>query len=143
MLMVCLFKLILESQNAFSLTLITQMNKIISIFLTVLIKLLILAVIMISLDFNAEYDEPYLSTFLCWHDLYKIVKVSTCFKNLSKSISIYLFLRTKSKHFQNTFVVCSGLCNFHKLVLTVLKISLDKRNTGNMKNSTLNLLMNF
>ena len=75
--------------------------------------------VLLAGDFNAEDDEPCLSNFLYQHDLYNLVKVGTCFKNFSKPISIDLFLTTKNIHFQNTVSVCSGLSDFHKLVLTV------------------------
>ena len=77
--------------------------------------------VLLAGDFNAEDDEPCLSNFLYQHDLYNLVKVGTCFKNSSKPTSIDLFLTTKNTHFQNTVAVCSGLSDFHKLVLTVLK----------------------
>ena len=77
-------------------------------------------------DFNAEDDEPSLSNFFYQYDLYNLVKVGTCFKNSSKPTSIDLFLTTKNTYFQNTVAVCSGLSDFHKLVLTVLKTSFDK-----------------
>ena len=55
-------------------------------------------------------------------------KVGTCFKNSSKPASTDLFLTTKNAHFQNTVAVCSsGLSDFHKLVLIVLKTSSDKK----------------
>ena len=82
--------------------------------------------VLLAGDFNAEDDEPCLSKFLYQHDLYNLVKVGTCFKNSSKPTSIDLFLATKNTHFQNTVAVCSGLSDFHKLVLTVLKASFDK-----------------
>ena len=82
--------------------------------------------VLLAADFNAEDDEPCLSNFLYQHDLYNLVKVGTCFKNSSKPTCIDLFLTTKNTHFQNTVAVCSGLSDFHKLVLTVLKTSFDK-----------------
>ena len=44
----------------------------------------------------------------------------------NKPASLDLFLTTKNVHFQNTVAVCSGLSDFHKLVLTVLKTPFDK-----------------
>ena len=82
--------------------------------------------VLLAGDINAEDDEPCLSNFLYQHDLYNLVKVGTCFKNSSKPTAIDLFLTTKNTHFQNTVAVCSGLSDFHKLVLTVLKTSFDK-----------------
>ena len=77
--------------------------------------------VLLAGDFNAEDDEPCLSNFLYQHDLYNLVKVGTCFKKSSKPTTIDLFLTTKNTYFQNTVAVCSGLSDFHKLVLTVLK----------------------
>ena len=82
--------------------------------------------VLLAEDFDAEDDEPCLSNFLYQHDLYNLVKVGTCVKNSSKPTSIDLFLTAKNTHFQNTVAVCSGLSNFHKLVLTVLETSLNK-----------------
>ena len=79
--------------------------------------------VLLAGDFNAVDDEPYLSNFLYQHDLYNLVQVGTCFKNSSKPTSTDLFLTTKNTHFPNTVAVCSGLSDFHKLVLTVLKTS--------------------
>ena len=77
--------------------------------------------VLLAGDFNAEDDELCLSNFLYQHDLCNLVKVGTCFKNSSKPTSVGLFLTTKNTHFQNTVAVCSGLFDFHKLVITVLK----------------------
>ena len=82
--------------------------------------------VLLAGDFNVEDDEPCLNNFLYKHDLYNLAKIGTCFKNSSKPTSIDLFLTTKNTHFQNTVAVCSGLSDFHKLALTVLKTSFDK-----------------
>ena len=80
-------------------------------------------------DFNAEDDEPCLSSFLYQHDLRNLVMIGGCFKNFSKPTSIDLFLTIRSSYFQNTVAVCSGLSNFQKLALMVLKTSFDQRKT--------------
>ena len=82
--------------------------------------------VLLAGDFNAEDDEPCLSDFLYQYDLYNLVKVGTCFKNSSKATSIDLILSTKNTHFQNNVAVCSGLSDFHKLVITELKTLFDK-----------------
>ena len=102
--------------------------------------------VLLAGDFNVEDDESCLSTLLYQHDLYNLVKVGTCFKNSAKPRSMDLVLTTKNTHFQNTVAVCSGLSDFHKLVLTVLKTSFDKTNpakfyTGTIKTSALNFLI--
>ena len=82
--------------------------------------------VLLAGDFNAKDDEPCLSNFLYEHDLYNLAKIVTCFKNSFKPTSIDLFVTTENTNFQNTVAVCSGLSDFHKLVLTVLKTSFDK-----------------
>ena len=77
--------------------------------------------VLLARECIAEKGEPCLSNFLNQHDLYNLVKVGTCFKNSSKPTSIDLSLTTKNTQFQNTVAVCSGLSDFHKLVLRVLK----------------------
>ena len=94
--------------------------------------------ILLAGDLNAEDAEPCSSNFLYQHDLYNLVNIGTCFKNL--------FLTTKNTHFQNNVAVSSGLSDFHKLVLTVLKTSFDKNKpceifTGTMKTLNLNISM--
>ena len=82
--------------------------------------------VLLAGDLSAEDNEPCLGNFLYQHDLYNLVKVGACFKNSSKPTSIDLFPTTKNAHFQNTVAVCSGLSDFHKLILTVVKTSFDK-----------------
>ena len=82
--------------------------------------------VLIAENFNAEDDEPCLNNFLNQDGLNNLVKIGTCFKSSSKRTSIDLFLTTKTKHFWNTVAVCSGLSEFGKLVLMVLKISFEK-----------------
>ena len=84
--------------------------------------------ILLTGDFNAEGDELFLSIFLYQHYLFNLVRVGTCSRNSSKPTSVDLFLTSKITHFQNIVAVCSGLSDFHKLVLTVLKTSFDKKN---------------
>ena len=81
--------------------------------------------VLLAADFDAENDEPCLSTFLDQHDLYNFVKESTCFKNSSKATSIDLFLKIKSVHFKNTAACSSGtmICKqFEDTLLSVLKM---------------------
>ena len=125
-------KFTLENQNVFSLALVIHLHKTISIFLIVLIKVLDTYNnydnILLTGDFNAEGDELFLSIFLYQHYLFNLVRVGTCSRNSSKPTSVDLFLTSKITHFQNIVAVCSGLSDFHKLVLTVLKTSFDKKN---------------
>ena len=82
--------------------------------------------IVLTGDFNSEYHETCMETFLYKHNLKNIVKEGTCFKNLSKPSTIDLFLTNNSSYFQNTKTFFTGLSDFHKLVTTTLKISIPK-----------------
>ena len=49
---------------------------------------------------------------------------SACYKNPEKPSCIDLFLTNSSKSFQNTQTIETGLSDFHKLVVTILKMYL-------------------
>ena len=77
--------------------------------------------------FNAEiHNQHYLESFLYQHELKSLVKESTCFKSISNSSCIDLNLTNNALSFQSTKIVSTGLSEFHKLVLTVLKTSIVK-----------------
>ena len=78
-------------------------------------------------DFNAEESEPCLSQFLYECNVKNIVKENTCFKNALNPSCIDLFIRNiTSKRFQNTIAVSNGFSDFHKMVITVMKMSFKK-----------------
>ena len=77
-------------------------------------------------DFNEQATDHYLSLFPYQHDLSSMVKESTRFKNVSNPSCIDLFLTNSALSFQHTQAVFFGLSDFHKLVLTVLKITFSK-----------------
>lgn len=72
-----------------------------------------------------------MNNFLDQYGLYNLVRIGTCFKNSSKPTTIDVFLTTKTTHFWNTAAVCSGLSEFDKSVLMVLKNHLAKTNPVN------------
>ena len=55
-----------------------------------------------------------------------LLKKKTCFKSISNPSCIDLFLTNNALSFQSTKTVSTGLSDFHKLVLTVLKTSIVK-----------------
>ena len=77
-------------------------------------------------DFNAEESEPYLSQFLYEYNAKNIVKESTCFKNVLNPSCIDLFITNSPLSFQNTIAVSNGFSDFHKMVITVMKMSFKK-----------------
>ena len=66
------------------------------------------------------------AAFLYQHDLTNQVKEGTCYKNPGNPSCIDLYLTNSPLSFQNTLSVFTGLFYFHKLVLTVLKMTFIK-----------------
>ena len=56
-----------------------------------------------------------------------MVKEPTCFKNFVKPSCIDLFLTNCTRSFQDTQVVETGLSDFHKMIITVLKVFFPKQ----------------
>ena len=77
-------------------------------------------------DFNAEENEPCLNLFLSQYDAKNLVKDKTCFKSAANPSCIDLLLTNSPKSFQNTTVFSTGLSDFHKMALTVLKTKFEK-----------------
>ena len=77
-------------------------------------------------DFNAEESEPRLSQFLYEYNAKNIVKEKTCCKNAMNPSCIDLFVTNSPLSFQNTTTVTNGLSDFHKVVITVMKMSFKK-----------------
>ena len=50
----------------------------------------------------------------------------TCFKSTNNPICVDLFVTYSSKSFQNTVTFSSGLSDFHKMILTILKSTFPK-----------------
>ena len=77
-------------------------------------------------DFNIVETNTNFSEFLNTHNFSNLVKEPTCFKNPENPSCIDLFLTNSPKSFQNTCVVSTGLSDFHKMIVTVLKMALPK-----------------
>ena len=77
-------------------------------------------------DFNMEEEETCISDFLFEYNAKNLVKDKTCFKNIDNPSCIDLFITNCSKSFQNTTTVSSGLSDFHKMILTVMKTTIPK-----------------
>ena len=72
-------------------------------------------------DFNVDPEEVNMSDFLNIYNLKNLVKLKTCFKNPENPSSIDLILTNSHKSFQNTNVFETGLSDFHKMAVSVLK----------------------
>ena len=69
---------------------------------------------------------PSLSQFLFEYDVKYIVSEETCLKskNKDKPSCIDVFITNSS--FQNTSTITTGISDFHKMVITVLKATFTK-----------------
>ena len=72
-------------------------------------------------DFIAEKSEPCLSQFLFEMNPKNIVKEPICQKRLSNPSCIDLVITNSSSSFQNTKAISTGLSDFHKMIVNVLK----------------------
>ena len=77
-------------------------------------------------DFNTEETSNCLEDFLFEHHAKNLVKVPTCFKSIDNPSCIDLLLTNSPLSFQNTTTVTTGLSDFHKLVVTVMKTTFPK-----------------
>ena len=67
------------------------------------------------------------SDFCNVYNLRNIVKEPNCFKNPDNPSCIDLFLTNHPRCFQNTIVVETGISDFHKMLVTVLKVLYKKQ----------------
>jgi len=77
-------------------------------------------------DFNSETTENTMIDFCDTYGLSNLIKEPTCYKNLKNPSCIDLILTNKTKSFQHSNVYETGLSDFHKLTVTVLKMSYQK-----------------
>ena len=61
------------------------------------------------------------------YNLKNLVKGPTCFKNPDKRSCINLILTNKSKSFQTSQIIETGTSDFHKMVMTILKVYFKKK----------------
>ena len=77
-------------------------------------------------DLKAEESEPCLSQFLYEYNAKNTVKENVCFKNALNPSCIDLFITKSPLSFQNIIAVSNVLSDFHKMVITVMKMSFKK-----------------
>ena len=76
-------------------------------------------------DFNVGMDNSDITVFCDTYDLKYLIKEPTCYKNPDLS-SIDLILANNPQFFQSSFVVETGLSDFHKMAVTVMKTTFKK-----------------
>ena len=72
-------------------------------------------------DFNAEPADTVVSDFCEIYNLKNIIREKTCFKNQNNPSCIDLIITNRPKSFQNSMVIETGLSDFHKMCITVMK----------------------
>ena len=75
-------------------------------------------------DLNSEINEKSMHEYCNSYNLHSLYHKSTCYKNPEKPSCIDLFLANSPRSFQNTQTIETGLPDFHKLVVTILKMYL-------------------
>ena len=78
-------------------------------------------------DFNSEPTEKCLNDFMNTYDLKNLIREATCYKNPENPSCIDLMLTNHPRSFQHSRTVETGLSDFHKLTLTVLKMHVKKQ----------------
>ena len=83
--------------------------------------------IMLLGDLNVEISDPVLNDFCSVYNLFSLAKEPTCFKNPNNPSCIDLFLTNCPRSFQNTLTIETGISDFHKMVITVMKVFYKKQ----------------
>ena len=81
---------------------------------------------MVIIDLNTEVNVECMKLFCETYDLSSLVKVPTSYKNPEKPSCIYLLLNNRPKSLQNESVVETGLSDFHKMTVTVMRTNFEK-----------------
>ena len=77
-------------------------------------------------DFNAGMEHSALKDFCNLYSLTSLINKPTCWKNPTKPTCIDLILTNHPKFFQNTNVIGTGLSDFRKMMLTIMKTTFRK-----------------
>ena len=90
-------------------------------------------------DLNVDSSDPVLNDFCNVYNLFSIVKEPTCFKNADNPSYIDVFLANCPRSFQNTLTIETGMSDFYKMIITVMKVFYKKQKPkiiqlGNYKN---------
>ena len=78
-------------------------------------------------DFNAEENKFHIKDFCILYKLKNLNKVPTCFKAPGNPKTIDLILKNSVGSFQNSYALETGLFDFHKMTVTVLKSYREKK----------------
>ena len=77
-------------------------------------------------DFNACVDDEALKTFCKSYSFNSLFKQPTCFKNPKSFSCIDLMLTNKPRSFQTKCVIETGLFDFHRMTISVVRMLFRK-----------------
>ena len=77
-------------------------------------------------DFNVGPENTYIRSFCDNFYFTNLIKEPTCFKNPENPSCIDLIFTNRSRGFQNSCAIETGLSDFHKMTLTVMEKSFQK-----------------
>ena len=77
-------------------------------------------------DYNVHVKETNMKVSSNKHRFKALNEGPTCFKNFNNPSWIDLFLTNSSKSFEKCFTLETGISDFHKLIITILKATPDK-----------------
>ena len=72
-------------------------------------------------DFNISMSNENMNNFCETYDLKNLIKEPTCYKNAINSSTIDVILTNKPRRFLSSMAIETGLSDYHKMVLTVIK----------------------
>ena len=78
-------------------------------------------------DFNAVSSDCSLCEFCDVYNLKNLIDVGTCYKNPNNPSSIDVILTNRKRSFYNSTAIETGLSDHHKMIITVLNGSLNKK----------------
>ena len=78
-------------------------------------------------DFDVEPNDATMKNFCHVYGCKNIFKDKTCFKNPINPNCIELIITNRPKSFQESEVIETGLSDFHKMSLTVMKVFYNKQ----------------
>ena len=94
---------------------IAELSKTLDLFITKYERLLFLG------DFNAEMEDISIKIFSSNYNLTNMINKPTCYKIPDKPTRTDLILTNCPGSFQNSCVIETGLSDFHKMIVTVMK----------------------
>ena len=77
-------------------------------------------------DFNVEVENGNIEEFCKNYNLKKLIRVPTCYKNPNNLSCIGLIMTNSQRSFQSFCGIETGLSDFHRMTVTVMKSSFPK-----------------